>query len=219
MDASKNENAAALDRKCFDDDFDLTQRVAGVELSFEPGVRLQQFKVSYSFETDDLVTAGVIDDEVAGDGEKIGAACRHRFPVLGSVGSCQDLRDGVFQLLGRRKNAPQAPAERRFVRKQCCFEPFKFCTNPIHTSPLVCFFILALRASPGFSYAPYETRIRGAVHHEDANFPALLGERTKKMLVPDIFPAGFSLLLNGSCRYPARRCQYSRSDTDNRRTR
>lgn len=100
MDATKNENATTLRRQRFDNGFDLTQRFAGVQLRFDIIVAAQQFQIGDRFETDHLVAAGRVDDEVAGDREQIGAARRHIFPIIGGIGPCHDFRAHILQLMG-----------------------------------------------------------------------------------------------------------------------
>lgn len=114
MDAAKNEHATALGRQRLDDDLYLTQRFAGVQLRLDRIFAAQQFQVGHGFEADHLVTAGGVDDEVAGDGEKIGAACRHIFPIFRRIGAGHDFGDHVVQFMGGGQNAPQTTA-------QCCF--------------------------------------------------------------------------------------------------
>lgn len=83
----------------------------------------QQFQIGDRLETDYLVAARCIDDEVAGDREEIGAAGRDIFPVFGGVGPRHDFRAHIFQLMRRRKNPAKATTQRGLLRQYHGFEP------------------------------------------------------------------------------------------------
>ena len=100
MDTAKNKYAAALGWQRIDDRFYLAQCFAGVQLRFQIAFMLEQFKVGNGFEADHLVPAGIVDDEIAGDGEQIGPARRHIFPAFRGVGASQHFRHHVFQFMG-----------------------------------------------------------------------------------------------------------------------
>lgn len=107
MDAAEDEDPAALGGEGFDDGLDLAEGVAGMQLPFQIAFGLQQFQVRDGFEADDLVAAGVVDDEVAGDGEEVGATGGDGLPSFGGIGPGQHLRDHVVQILRRGKDPPQ----------------------------------------------------------------------------------------------------------------
>ncbi len=102
VNATKDEDAAALGGQRLDDGFDLTQRFAGVQLGLDIIFAAQQFQIGDGFETDHLVTAGGVDDEVAGDSEEIGATGGHIFPIIRGIGAGHDLCDHIFQFMGGR---------------------------------------------------------------------------------------------------------------------
>jgi len=163
VDAPENEYAAALRGKRFDDGLYLTQRVAGMELAFKAGVRLQHFEIRNCLEANDLVSPRVVDDEITRNGEEIGAPGCHGFPILRSIGPREDFRDRIFQFLRRRKDASQSPPQGCFVGKQRCFKPIQFRSNPIHSSPL-CVFVWLIRPLRVFCSKAFEPWIRAAVH-------------------------------------------------------
>lgn len=136
MDASQDENAAALRRQRLDDGFDLTQRFAGVKLGFDIVLAAQQFQIGDRFEAHHLVAARGIDDEVAGYGEEIGAPGRDVFPILSGIGPCQDFSDHVLKFVVRRQDAPQPTAQSGFLWKDDRLEPLQFRSNPMHVYPL-----------------------------------------------------------------------------------
>ncbi len=136
MDAPKNEDTAALGRQRLDDCLDLTQRFAGVELGFDIVLAAQQFEVCNRFEAHHLVAAGGVDDEVAGDGEKIGPAGGDIFPVFGGVGAGQNLCDHILQLMIGGQDASETPAQSGFLWQDNRLEPFQFRSNPMHVDPL-----------------------------------------------------------------------------------
>ncbi len=105
MDATEDEDAAALRGKRLDDRFDLAERFAGVELGFDAVFAAEQFEVGDGFETDHLVAAGGVDHEVAGDGEEIGSSRRHILPIFRGIGAGQDFRDHILKLVGGREDA------------------------------------------------------------------------------------------------------------------
>lgn len=144
MDAAKNKDAAALNRKRIDNRLHLTQGFARVELRFGIAFALQQFKVGDRFEADHLVAAGGVDHQVAGDGEQIGAAGGDVGPVFGGVGAGQNLCDHVLQFMPGGQNATQTAPQSRFMRQNDGFEPVQFCANPLHVDP----HIIVSRASP-----------------------------------------------------------------------
>ena len=110
MDAAENEHAATLGWQRLDDGFDLPQRFTGMKLGFNAVVAAQQFQVRDGFKADDLVASRRVDDEVAGDREQIGAACRHIFPIFGGIGPGHDFRAHVIQFVGGWKDAAKATA-------------------------------------------------------------------------------------------------------------
>ena len=136
MNAPQDEYAPALRRQRLDDRFDLTQRFAGMKLGFDVIFATQQFEIGDGFEADHLVAAGGIDDEIAGDGEKIGPPGRDVFPVIRGIGPRQDFCDHILKFVVGRQDAPQATAESGFLREDDRLEPFQFRSNPMHVYPL-----------------------------------------------------------------------------------
>ncbi len=110
MDAAENEDAAALCRQRIDDGFDLAERFAGVELRLHIVLALEQFEIGDRFETHHLVAAGGVDHQIAGDGEQIGPAGGHIFPVFGGIGAGKNLRHHILQFLIGRDDPAEAPA-------------------------------------------------------------------------------------------------------------
>lgn len=145
MDAAKNEDPAALCRKGVDDRFDLTQCFTGVELCFHIIFALQQFKVGDRFETHHPVPAGGVDHQIAGNGEEIGPAGRHIFPIFRGIGTGHDLCGHIFQFMGGRKYPPEPPAKSSFLWQDHCLEPIQFSASLVHVDPLD-----VSRASPVF---------------------------------------------------------------------
>lgn len=116
MDASQDEDAAALRRQRLDDGFHLTQRLAGVELRLDVILAAQQLQIGDRLKTHYLVAAGGVDDQVAGDREQIGSARRHIFPIFRGIGAGQNLGDHVFQFMRGRQYPPQTAAKRSLLR-------------------------------------------------------------------------------------------------------
>lgn len=106
MDSTKDKYPPALRWQRFDDGFDLAEGFAGVQLCFGIIFALQQFQVRDRFEAHHLVAAGGVDHEVSGDGEEIGATCRHIFPVFCGIGPRHDFGDHVVQFMRGRQYAP-----------------------------------------------------------------------------------------------------------------
>ena len=148
VNTSQDEDAAALRRQRLDDRLDLAQRFAGVQLRFDVVLAAQQLQVGDRLETHHLVAAGGVDDQIAGDGEEIGAAGGDIFPVIGGIGAGQDLGDHVLQFVGGRQYPPEPAAQGRLLRQYHRLEPFQFGANPLHMDPL----IIVSRASPAFFY-------------------------------------------------------------------
>ena len=136
MDAPQDEDPAALRRQRLDDRLDLPKGFAGVKLSLYAVFTAQQFEVGNRFETDHLVAAGRVDDEVARNGEQVGPAGGDVFPILGSIGAGQNLRDHILKLMVGRQDAPQSASKSSFLRQDYRLEPFQFRSNPMHVDPL-----------------------------------------------------------------------------------
>ena len=107
MDTAQDKYPPALRRKRFDDSFDLPQGLAGMKLSLDTVFGLQQFQVSDRFEADHLVAAGIVDDQIAGDREQIGATCGHIVPVFCGISTGHDLGDDVVKFQEGRQNPPE----------------------------------------------------------------------------------------------------------------
>lgn len=148
VNAAQNENATALGGQRLDDRLDLTQSFAGVQLGLDIIFAAQQFQIGDGFEADHLVTASRVDDEVAGNGEEIGATGGHIFPIFRSIGAGHDLCDHIFQFMGGWQNPAKATTQCSFLWQDNRLEPFQFSANPVHDDPL----IFISRASPDFFY-------------------------------------------------------------------
>ncbi len=116
VNTAKNEDAATLCWQRLDDRLHLTQRFAGVQLGLDIILATQQFQVGDGLETDHLVAARRIDDEVAGNSEQIGAPGRHILPIFRGIGAGHDLGDHVLQFMGGWQYPPQTPAKGGFLR-------------------------------------------------------------------------------------------------------
>lgn len=116
MNASQDEDAAALRRQRLDDHLDLAQRFAGMKLRLDVIFAAQQFQIGDRLETHHLVAAGGVDDQIAGNREQIGPARRHIFPIFSGIGAGQNLGDHVFQFMGGRQYSPQPTAKRSLLR-------------------------------------------------------------------------------------------------------
>ena len=114
----------------------------------EDAAALRRQRLDDRLETHHLVAAGGVDDQIAGDGEEIGAAGGDIFPVIGGIGAGQDLGDHVLQFVGGRQYPPEPAAQGRLLRQYYRLEPFQFGANPLHMDPL----IIVSRASPAFFY-------------------------------------------------------------------
>ena len=112
MDTAQDKYPPALRRKRFDDSFDLPQGLAGMKLSLDTVFGLQQFQVSDRFEADHLVAAGIVDDQIAGDREQIGAACRHIVPIFRGIGTGHDLGDHVVKFQEGGQDPPKPTPKR-----------------------------------------------------------------------------------------------------------
>ena len=123
MNPSKDKNPTALRRQGLHDGFDLAQRLACVQLSFDIAVALQQLKVCDGFETHHLVAPGIVDHQVAGDGEQVSASCGDIFPIFGGEGAGHDLCHHVVKLMGGREYPPEPTAKGGFLRKNYGLEP------------------------------------------------------------------------------------------------
>jgi hypothetical protein len=137
VDAAEEENPAALAGKRIDDPLQLPQGVAGNQLGFGIAVGLQQVKVGNALKADDLVAAGIVDDQVAGDGEEKGAAGQDIFPAIGRIGAGQNLRHHIIQFVMGREYPSHARAERSLMRQYNSLEPFQLGANPMHVGPLL----------------------------------------------------------------------------------
>ena len=124
VNTAKNEDAATLCWQRIDNCLDLTQRLAGVKLCLDRVFAAQKFQIGNGFETDHFVAAGSVDHQIAGDGEEIGPASGHIFPIFGGIGSGQHFGDHILQLMGRGKYPPQATTQRGFLWQNNCLEPF-----------------------------------------------------------------------------------------------
>ena len=112
VDTAQDKYPPALRRKRLDDRFDLPQGFAGMKLSLDTVFGLQQVQVSDCFETDHLVAPGIVDDQIAGDGEEIGAACRHIVPVFRGIGTGHDLGNHVVKFQEGGQNPPKPSSKR-----------------------------------------------------------------------------------------------------------
>lgn len=137
VNAAKNEDAAALGRQRIDDRLDLAKCFARMQLRFDIIVALQQLRVGDRFKAHHLVAAGGVDDEIAGNGEEIGAAGGDVFPVLRRIGAGQNLRDHIVQLMRGRQYAAQTTTQCRLMGQYDRLEPFQLGANPLHVDPLV----------------------------------------------------------------------------------
>lgn len=86
-----------------------------MKLSLDTVFGLQQFQVSDRFKADHLVAAGIVDDQIAGDREQIGAACRHIVPIFCGISTGHDLGDDVVKFQERRQNPPEPTPKRGFL--------------------------------------------------------------------------------------------------------
>ena len=147
MNSTKNENPTALRGQRLDDGLDLPQRLSCMQLRFDIAVPLQQLKVRDRFETHHLVAPGVVDHQIAGDREQVGAPRRHIFPIFGGVGTSHDLGYHIVQLMGGRQDPSKPAAKCGFLRQNNSFEPVQLGANTMHVDPLD-----VSRASPAFFY-------------------------------------------------------------------
>lgn len=136
MDSAEQEHPAALAGQGVHDALKLPEGVAGDELGFAIAVRLEQLHVGYGLEADDLVAAGIIDDEVAGNGEEKGTSGRDILPTISGIGTSEALRHHVLQLMLGWRYSPEARAKRCLVGQNHRFEPLQLGANPIHFGPL-----------------------------------------------------------------------------------
>lgn len=137
MNTAEQEDAATLAGERIDDVLKVAKGIAGDEVRLGIAVGLEQFEVGDRLEADDLVTAGIVDDEVAGNGKQKGAASSYIMPVFRSIGASENLGDHVFRLLRRRQYAAQTTPQGRLVRQYHCLEPIQLGAHPIHTGPLL----------------------------------------------------------------------------------
>lgn len=137
VNSSQDEYAAALGGQRLDDRLYLTQCFAGLQLCFDRVFAAQQFQIGDRFEADDLVAAGGVDDEVAGDREQIGAASRHIFPIVRCISAGQDFGNHILQFVRGREYPAQATTQGGFLWQDDRLEPFQFCPNPMHVDPLI----------------------------------------------------------------------------------
>lgn len=185
MDAPQNEYAATLGWQRLDDGFHLSQCLAGMKLGLDIIFAAQQFQIGDGFETDHLVAAGGVDDEVAGDGEQIGAARRHILPIFRGIGAGQYFRDHILQLMGRRQYSAEAATKGGFLWQDNRLEPVQFSANPMHVDPLI------LSAAPlqHFIFCLlddiFQSWMQGPVQPRNSHFPAKdqNGSRDRKLIV------------------------------------
>ena len=130
VDAAKNEHATALGGQRLDDRLHLSQRFAGMKLGLDVVFAAQQFQIGDRFEADHLVPARGVDHEITGDGEQIGAACGHIFPIFRGIGAGHDFGDHVVQFMRRRQDAAQTATQGGFLWQDHRLEPFHFSANP-----------------------------------------------------------------------------------------
>lgn len=108
-----------------------------MKLRFDIVVAAKEFQIGDGFEADDLVPAGRVDHEVAGNGEEIGAPGGDVFPVFRGIGPRHNFRHHVLQLMRAGQDTAKTSPEGGFLRKYDCFKPFQFSANPMHVDPLL----------------------------------------------------------------------------------
>ncbi len=125
MHASQNEGASALDRQGLDDFVKPAQFVPRLQHPFGRAMVHQQVDICNLIEGDDLGAARLIDDEVASDLKKIGAACCKLRVIDRRVRPCHHLCHEIVEIVAPRQYATQASAQCSLVWQDRGFEPIQ----------------------------------------------------------------------------------------------
>lgn len=124
-----------LGREPLDNILNQPQFVARVQLRLQILVGLEQLQIRYGLEGDDLGPAGLVDHQVAGDGEEKGAPGGDPLPVRHRIGPHEHFGHQVLQLFRRRLQLAQPRAQRGLMRQDNRLVPVKLCPYRMHPKP------------------------------------------------------------------------------------
>lgn len=110
--APQEKDPARLLRQLFDDRLQSPELVARDQLRLDIGPGLQELEIGDRLEGDDLAAPRIVDDEVAGDFEQIGAAGPDIRPVGRGIGAGENLGAKIVELMVGTRHLPQTRAKR-----------------------------------------------------------------------------------------------------------
>lgn len=123
-------------RQRIDDRLKVTKLVAGLERRLGRMIGVEKIEIGQHLEGDDLVAAGFVDQQVAGDLEQIGAAGGGLSDLAVGEGPRHRLGDDIVDIGALWKDSAQARPERALVGQYRRLEPIKpFSDRLYHNAP------------------------------------------------------------------------------------
>lgn len=140
LNTAQNEDPAGLRGEFVENALHPPEVIARAKLRLHVIAGLEEFDFTDRLERDDLVTPGLVDDEIARDGEEIGLAVRHLTPIGIGKGTRQNFGNQVLMFVKPRSKPPQPGTQRRLVRQDDSLEPVELGTNVFHRRTLFSWF-------------------------------------------------------------------------------
>lgn len=136
MNAPQKEDLARLRGHAVDQGLQPPQLVPRLDLPFDRRiVRAQHIEVGHEVQRHDGFAPHGVDQEVAGDGQEIGAPGGDPGEVLSLVGARQAFGHQVIDVEARRADSPQPRACGRLVRQHHGLEPLQPNEKLAHPRP------------------------------------------------------------------------------------
>ncbi len=136
MDAPQKEDTSPLRGHAVDERLQPAQFVPRLDLPLGHGlVRAEDVEVGHEIQRHDGLATQRVDQQVAGDSEKVRAARRDPSDVVRLVGTRQALGDQVVNVETRRTDAFQPCAHGGFMRQHNSLEPFQPNEKLAHPAP------------------------------------------------------------------------------------
>lgn len=136
MDAPQKEDTSPLRGHAVDERLQPAQFVPRLDLPLGHGlVRAEDLEVGHEIQRHDGLATQRVDQQVAGDSEKVRAAGGDPAEVVRLVGPRHALRDEVVDVKSRRTDAPQPGAHGRFMRQHDRLEPLQPNEKLAHPAP------------------------------------------------------------------------------------
>lgn len=136
MHAPEQEDPSPLPRHPVDEGLQPAQLVPSLDLALDGRlVRTQHVEVGHEIQRHDGLAPQGVDQQVACDGEEVGATGGDAGELLRLIGARQALGDEVVHIEARRADPPQPCAHRRFVRQHHGLEPLQPNEKLAHPAP------------------------------------------------------------------------------------